>query len=95
MAGATSNYVAADSGPLCNKLATLVYLADQGTVSLHRWLSRRDRLNTPDLLVFDLDPSEVAGRDLRLVVDDADGFPGVDECREDNNTLLISEGLCE
>lgn len=43
--------------PLCNKLATLVYLADQGTVSLHRWLSRRDRLNTPDLLVFDLDPS--------------------------------------
>lgn len=43
--------------PVCNKLATLVYLADQAAISLHRWLSRRDKLDSPDLLVFDLDPS--------------------------------------
>lgn len=43
--------------PVCNNLASLVYLADQAAISLHRWLSRRDRLDEPDLLIFDLDPS--------------------------------------
>lgn len=37
---------------------TLVYLAGQACITLHRWLSRRDRLDRPDRLVFDLDPSE-------------------------------------
>ncbi|MEZ5065929.1 MAG: non-homologous end-joining DNA ligase [bacterium] len=36
--------------------ATLAYLANQATVSLHPWLSRRDRLRHPDLLVVDIDP---------------------------------------
>ncbi|SFR48923.1 bifunctional non-homologous end joining protein LigD [Marinobacter daqiaonensis] len=43
--------------PVCNNLASLVYLADQATIAFHRWLSRRDRPDQPDLLVFDLDPS--------------------------------------
>jgi bifunctional non-homologous end joining protein LigD len=35
---------------------TLVYLADQAVVTPHTWLSRADKLDCPDLLVFDLDP---------------------------------------
>ncbi|MGP4044580.1 non-homologous end-joining DNA ligase [Streptomyces sp. 2A115] len=42
--------------PLCEDTATLVYLADQACLTLHRWLSRVDRIDRPDRLVFDLDP---------------------------------------
>lgn len=42
---------------ICDKTATLVYLADQGCVTPHIWLSRADRLDHPDLMAFDLDPS--------------------------------------
>lgn len=38
--------------------ATLVYLADQGTISVHRWLARSPHLDQPDLMVFDLDPPD-------------------------------------
>lgn len=41
---------------LCEFPETLVYLANQGTVSFHAWLSRKDQPDHPDLLVFDLDP---------------------------------------
>jgi bifunctional non-homologous end joining protein LigD len=37
--------------------ATLVYLAGQACITLHPWLSRGDRLDRPDRLVIDLDPS--------------------------------------
>jgi len=36
---------------------TLVYLAGQNAIALHVWPSRADRLERPDRLVFDLDPS--------------------------------------
>lgn len=42
---------------LANDPATLVYLAGQNVVTLHIWTSRSDRLELPDRLVFDLDPS--------------------------------------
>ncbi|MZD10748.1 ATP-dependent DNA ligase [Streptomyces sp. SID5785] len=42
--------------PLCDDTATLVYLADQATVTLHRWPSRAPAVERPDRLVFDLDP---------------------------------------
>ena len=45
---------------LCDNGDTLVYLAGQACVTLHRWLSRADRPHRPDLLVFDLDPSGAA-----------------------------------
>jgi bifunctional non-homologous end joining protein LigD len=35
----------------------LVYLAGQAAITLHAWMSRRDRLDRPDRLVLDLDPS--------------------------------------
>lgn len=41
---------------LCNNAASLVYLADQACLTFHAWLSRRDRLDYPDLMIFDLDP---------------------------------------
>ncbi|QKW06223.1 ATP-dependent DNA ligase [Streptomyces sp. NA04227] len=43
---------------VCDNTATLVFLADQACVCLHRWLSRADRPEHPDRLVFDLDPPD-------------------------------------
>ena len=37
--------------------ATLVYLAGQAVITPHTWLSRIDKPNHPDQLIFDLDPS--------------------------------------
>jgi bifunctional non-homologous end joining protein LigD len=42
----------------CNSKKALIYLANQGTLSFHIWLSRKDMLNKPDKVVFDLDPPE-------------------------------------
>lgn len=42
---------------ICNDVATLVYLANQGCLTPHVWLSRKDDLRRPDRLIFDLDPS--------------------------------------
>lgn len=41
--------------------AGLVYLADQGVVTLHLYLSRTEDLEHPDRMVFDLDPPEGSG----------------------------------
>ncbi len=43
--------------------ATLVFLADQACITPHVWLSRADRLDHPDRMVFDLDPPEGSGPD--------------------------------
>jgi bifunctional non-homologous end joining protein LigD len=53
---------------VCSDAATLVYLADQGTITPHVWLSRTDRIDRPDLMVLDLDP---AGDDFQVVRDAA------------------------
>ena len=49
---------------LCNNAATLVYLANQGCITPHVWLSRADKLRYPDKLIFDLDPP---GSDFEVV----------------------------
>lgn len=41
---------------VCNDEETLVYLANQGCLTFHAWLSRADRIHHPDQLIFDLDP---------------------------------------
>jgi bifunctional non-homologous end joining protein LigD len=41
---------------ICDKPATLVYLANQACIELHAFLSRVSALDRPDQLVFDLDP---------------------------------------
>jgi len=43
---------------VCDKPATLVYLANQACIELHMFLSRLDALEKPDQLVFDLDPPD-------------------------------------
>ena len=43
---------------ICDKPATLVYLANQACIELHMFLSRVDSLDTPDQVVFDLDPPD-------------------------------------
>jgi bifunctional non-homologous end joining protein LigD len=53
---------------------SLVYIADQACVTPHVWLARADRLEHPDQLVFDLDPSDPGDVDgvraaTRAVVD--------------------------
>ncbi|MFD8009484.1 non-homologous end-joining DNA ligase [Streptomyces sp. NPDC058955] len=42
--------------PVCDDLASLLYLVDQACITPHRWLSKADRPDHPDRLVFDLDP---------------------------------------
>ncbi|MFI7411949.1 non-homologous end-joining DNA ligase [Streptomyces sp. NPDC049627] len=43
---------------VCDDTATLVFLADQACLTVHRWLSRTDGIDRPDRMVFDLDPAE-------------------------------------
>ncbi|MGV9878721.1 non-homologous end-joining DNA ligase [Streptomyces sp. NPDC003006] len=43
---------------VCDDTATLLFLADQACLTLHRWLSRTSRIDRPDRLVFDLDPAK-------------------------------------
>ena len=43
---------------ICDKAATLAYLANQACIELHAALSKRDALECPDQLIFDLDPPD-------------------------------------
>ncbi|CAN5544754.1 non-homologous end-joining DNA ligase [soil metagenome] len=51
--------------PLVGDEASLLALTNLSTVSFHRWPSRIDRLDRPDLLVVDLDPSSEDFDDVR------------------------------
>ncbi len=43
---------------ICDKPATIVYLANQACVELHAFLSRLGHIDQPDQLIFDLDPPD-------------------------------------
>lgn len=49
--GGATNYV------LCNNAATLVYIANQASIVQHVWLSKVPKLDHPDRMIFDVDPS--------------------------------------
>ena len=53
---------------ICEDEATLVYLCNQACITPHIWLSRIDRPEYPDQVIFDLDPS---GDDFEPVRDTA------------------------
>ena len=61
-----------------NGVAALMGLVQLGTLEVHVWSARRDRLDRPDRLIFDLDPDEElafsrvtgAAFDLREILDD-------------------------
>jgi bifunctional non-homologous end joining protein LigD len=57
--GGTIHHVLADDAP------SLVYLAGQNVITPHAWTSRADRLEHPDRLVFDLDPSSQRFAEVR------------------------------
>jgi bifunctional non-homologous end joining protein LigD len=50
---------------VANEPATLVYLANQACITPHAWLSRGDRLDRPDRLIIDLDPSNGKATEVR------------------------------
>jgi len=43
---------------VCQDAATLVYLANLAVITPHAWLSRFDKPEIPDQMIFDLDPSD-------------------------------------
>lgn len=44
-----------------DKVATLIYLANQNCITPHIWLSKIDDINRPDRMIFDLDPADGLG----------------------------------
>ena len=79
---------------LPNNAATLVYLANQYTITLHIWLSRVDRLYYPDRMIFDLDPpGEFEVRTLdRLSGQGALGGGGTCAVRDDDGLARATCG---
>jgi bifunctional non-homologous end joining protein LigD len=51
---------------VCDDAATLVYLANQGCLTPHVWLSRIGHLDRPDRLIIDLDPGSGGAVDARF-----------------------------
>lgn len=69
---------------LADDAATLVYLANQACLTPHVWLSRADRPDHPDRMIFDLDPPggdfgavKAAARRLRELLEALDLEPFV------------------
>lgn len=44
----------------CEDTATLIWLANQGCVEIHAWLSKLNQIEFPDMAIIDLDPGEQA-----------------------------------
>jgi bifunctional non-homologous end joining protein LigD len=55
--------------PVCRTADDLAYLANQGCVTPHVWLSRAPDIHHPDQMVFDLDPASDDLGVLRLAAD--------------------------
>src|SRR5262249_12880765 len=53
--------------PLAGDRRSLLWLANQNTITLHVWPSRAPRIDRPDLCVLDLDPSRDEPDVLRVV----------------------------
>lgn len=61
----------------CDSEATLVYLANQACITPHVWLSKKQDLDRPDRMIFDLDPPEgnfdlvrSGAKDMKRLFDD-------------------------
>lgn len=52
--------------PVINDAASLVYIANQGSITPHVWLSRVGHLNQPDRMIIDLDPGSGGVADARF-----------------------------
>jgi bifunctional non-homologous end joining protein LigD len=63
---------------VCNSKRTLLWLGNQAAIEFHPWTARVDRLDRPDVMVFDFDPPDdgfdeavEAALAMREVLDDA------------------------
>lgn len=83
----TTNY------PLCNNKESLIYMVNQGCISPHIWLSKTNKLEYPDKIIFDLDPPENA--DFSLVIEAAKNIKNILDIRELNCYVMTtgSSGL--
>ncbi|MEW6065269.1 DNA polymerase LigD, polymerase domain-containing protein [Desulforamulus profundi] len=45
---------------VCEDAATLVWLANQGCIEIHAWLSQKSNVEHPDIAIIDLDPGDQA-----------------------------------
>ena len=78
-AGRVVNYI------ICRDEPTIIWLANQGAIEMHAWLSRKQDLERPDIAVLDLDPMPGATfddtRQVALLVKEAltgvglEGYP--------------------
>ena len=55
----------------CNSEATLLYCANQASITPHVWLSKKQKLIHPDKMIFDLDPPD---GEFKVVQDCAKDF---------------------
>ncbi len=76
---------------ICNNKATLVYLTNQGCITPHVWLSKIEKLNYPDRLIFDLDPPD-KNDDFKKVKLAAKIFYNFLEKELGLNTFLMTTG---
>jgi DNA ligase D-like protein (predicted polymerase) len=51
---------------VCDDAASLVYIANQGSLTPHVWLSRMDHVDRPDRMIIDLDPGSGGTDDARF-----------------------------
>lgn len=73
--------------PVCNNEAAIVYLANQGCLIFHIWLSKITKLDYPDHLIFDLDPSG------RFKINDAKAFAEIRAVALDMRRVFTDFGL--
>ncbi|MDR3646531.1 MAG: non-homologous end-joining DNA ligase [Candidatus Babeliales bacterium] len=62
---------------VANNAATLVYLANFGCLIPHLWLSKIDKPNYPDRMIFDLDPSD--DKSFKRIMETAKAFKKIIE----------------
>jgi bifunctional non-homologous end joining protein LigD len=66
---------------ICNDAASMLYIVNQSSITLHIWLSKRKKLDNPDRLIFDFDPPDTdfkpvrdAARATRKILKDEIGY---------------------
>ncbi len=74
---------------ICNTADTLIYLVNQGAITFHITLSRINKLEFPDKLIFDLDPPK---NNFDTVVEGARTLRELLENRLGMTTFLMTTG---
>jgi len=75
---------------LCNDKNSLLWLANQNCIAPHIWLSRVDKPDHPDRLIFDLDPP--SGKDFASVVEAALLLRKILEKKHKLKTFVMTTG---